>query len=234
MSGGGANTDAYAGAANALTGAGNAATGAIDAYSNVPTIASGMSTYMNPYTNEVIGNATNDVNRLTQMQQQQNAASAARSGAFGGSRHGLVEATTNSEAQRNIGNLSGDLRMQGFNTAANLAGGDIANRFTGASGMLSGAGTLANLGTSAFNMGNTLETNQYNRGMDQQRMEQQKLNDAMAMFTNYTGAPADYLQMLTGALSGSPLANATNTTSTNSYKPGVMDFLSLFSGLKGL
>ena len=232
MSGGGANTNAYAGAANALTGAGNAATGAIDAYSNVPTIASGMSTYMNPYTNEVIGNATNDVNRLTQMQQQQNAAGAARAGAFGGSRHGLVEATTNSEAQRNLGNLSGDLRMQGFNTAANLSGQDINNRFTGAGGMLSGAGTLGNIGTTAFNMGNTLETNQYNRGMDQQRMEQQRLADAASMFQNYTGAPNNYLQMLTGALSGSPLNN--NTTTSGTYKPGVMDFLSLFTGLKGL
>ena len=70
--------------------------------------------------------------------------------------------------------------------------------------------------------------------MQQQQMEQQKLNDAMAMFANFTGAPANYLQMLTGALSGSPLANATNTTNTSSYNPGVMDFLSLFSGLKGL
>jgi len=232
MSGGGANTNAYAGAANALTGAGNAATGAINAYSNVPTIASGMPTYMNPYTNEVIGNATNDVNRLTQMQQQQNAANAARSGAFGGSRHGLVEATTNSEAQRNIGNLSGDLRMQGFNNAANLSGQDISNRFTGAGGMLSGAGTLSNLGTSAFNMGNTLESNQYNRGMDQQRMEQQRLNDAMAMFTNYTGAPNNYLNLLNSTLSGSPLAN--NTSQTSQYRPGVMDYLSLGAGLFAL
>lgn len=232
MSAGGANTNAYAGAANALTGAGNAATGAIDAYSNVPNISAGISGYMNPYTNEVIGNATNDVNRLTQMQQQQNAANAARSGAFGGSRHGLVEATTNSEAQRNIGNLSGDLRMQGFNTAANLSGQDIGNRFTGAGGMLSSAGTLNNLGTSAFNMGNTLESNQYNRGRDQQIMEQQRLNDAMAMFTNFTGSPNNYLQMLTGALSGSPLANS--TSQTTQYRPGVMDYLSLGAGVAGL
>ena len=232
MSGGGANSNAYAGAANALTGAGNAATGAINTYSNLPTIASGMSTYMNPYTNEVIGNATNDVNRLTQIQQQNNAASAANAGAFGGSRHGLVEATTNSEAQRNLADMSGNLRMQGFNTAANLSNQDIGNRLAGAGGMLSGAGTLGNIGTTAFNMGNTLETNQYNRGMDQQRMEQQRLTDAAAMFNNYTNSPANYLQMLTGALSGSPLNN--NTTSSGSYKPGVLDFLSLFTGLKGL
>jgi len=232
MSGGGANTNAYAGAANALTGAGNAATGAIDAYSNVPSIASGISTYMNPYTNEVIGNATNDVNRLTQMQQQQNAANAARAGAFGGSRHGLVEATTNSEAQRNLGDMAGNLRMQGFNNAANFANQDIGNRFAGAGGMLAGAGTLSNLGTSAFNMGNTLESNQWNRGMQQQQMEQQRLNDARQMFLNYTNSPANYLQMLTGSLSGSPLAN--NTTSTQGYSPGIMDFLSLGTGLMAL
>ena len=232
MSGGGANSNAYAGAANALTGAGNAATGAINAFSNVPTIASGISTYMNPYTNEVIDRSMSDMSRLTQQQQQQNAANAARAGAFGGSRHGLVEATTNSEAQRNMGDLAANLRMGGFNTAANLSNQDIGNRFTGASGMLSGAGTLGNIGTSAFNMGNTLETNQWNRGLQQQQMEQQRLNDAYQMFMGYTGAPANYSQMLTGALSGSPLANA--STTTGSYKPGVMDFLSLAAGLKGL
>lgn len=233
MSGGGANnTNAYAGAANALTGAGNAATGAINAYSNVPTIASGISTYMNPYTSEVIDRSVSDVGRLTQQQQQQNAANAARAGAFGGSRHGLVEATTNAEAQRNMGDLASNLRMGGFNTAANLANQDIGNRFTGAGGLLSGAGTLSNLGTSAFNMGNTLETNQWNRGMQQQLMEQQKLNDAKDMFSNYTNSPNNYLQMLTSALSGSPLANATSTSS--GYKPGIMDFVSLFAGLKGL
>ena len=234
MSGGGANTNAYAGAANALTGAGNAATGAINAYSNIPSIASGISTYMNPYTNEVIGNATNDVNRLTQMQQQQNAANAARAGAFGGSRHGLVEATTNSEAQRNLADLTGNLRMQGFNTAANLSNQDIGNRFTGAGGMLAGAGALNNLGTSAFNMGNTLETNQWNRGMQQQLMEQQRLNDAAQMFANYTGSPNNYLQMLTSALGSSPLANNTTATNTSGYRPGIMDFLSLGTGLAAL
>lgn len=232
MSGGGANTNAYAGAANALTGAGNAATGAVNAFSNVPTIASGISTYMNPYTNEVIDRSMSDMSRLTQQQQQQNAANAARAGAFGGSRHGLVEATTNSEAQRNMGDLAANLRMGGFNTAANLANQDIGNRFTGASGMLSGAGTLGNVGTSAFNMGNTLETNQWNRGMQQQQMEQQRLNDAAAMFANFTGSPNDYLQMLTSALSGSPLSG--NTSSTSRYKPGVLDYASLGAGLLGL
>lgn len=234
MSGGGANTNAYAGAANALTGAGNAATGAINAYSNVPTIASGISGYMNPYTNEVIGNATNDVNRLTQMQQQQNAANAARSGAFGGSRHGLVEATTNSEAQRNLGDMAGNLRMQGFNTAANFANQDINNRFTGAGGMLSGAGTLGNIGTSAFNMGNTLESNQWNRGLQQQQMEQQRLNDARQMFLDYTNSPANYLQMLTSALSGSPLSNNTTSKNSSSYSPGLMDIAGLGLGLMAL
>ena len=233
MSGGGANnSNAYAGAANALTGAGNAATGAIDMYSNLPTIASGISSYMNPYTNEVIDRSMSDMSRLTQEQQQQNAANAARSGAFGGSRHGLVEATTNSEAQRNMGNLASNLRMGGFNTAANLSNQDIGNRLAGAGGMLSGAGTLNSLGTSAFNMGNTLETNQWNRGMQQQQMEQQRLNDARQMFLDYTNSPQQTLQMLLQAGSGSPLGN--NTTTTGGYSPGILDFLGLGSGLMGL
>jgi len=230
--GGQTGGNAYAQAANAMMGAGGATQNAISQFGNVPTVASGMSLYQNPYEQQVIDRSMADIGRTTAMQQEANKASAAGMGAFGGSRQGLVEAETNAAAQRTMGDLSANLRSQGFNTAANLSGQDINNRFTGASGLLSGAGTLGNLGTTAFNMGNTLETNQYNRGMDQQRMEQQRLNDARQLFMDYTNSPANMLQMLSSSLSGSPLNN--NTTTSGTYKPGVMDFLSLFTGLKGL
>lgn len=225
----GGQTNAYAGAANALTGAGTAAQNAINTYQNVPTIAAGMSTYQNPFTQSVIDRAMADVGRTTAMQQEANKAAAARSGAFGGSRQGLVEAETNAAAQRAMGDLSANLNMQGFNTAAQLSGQDIANRMAGAGGALSGAGTLANIGGAGFNMANTLQNQQWQQGLLQQQMQQQLLNDAQNQFYGFANSPQNYLSLLTSALSGSPLSGASTSTTTN--QPGL---LGLISGLAGI
>lgn len=230
--GGQTGGNAYSQAANALTGAGTAAQGAINTFGNVPTVAAGMATYQNPFTQQVTDRAIADVGRTTAMQQEANKAAAARAGAFGGSRQGLVEAETNAASQRAIGDLSANLGMQGFNTAAQLAQGDIANRFTGASGMLSGAGALQNAGTGGFNMANTLQQQQAAQGLLQQQMQQQLLNDAMGQFYGFANSPLNYVNMMGQSLSGSPLAN--NQTRTSQYRPGVLDFLSLGTGLAAL
>lgn len=230
--GGQTGGNVYNQAANAMTGAGTAAQGAINAFGNVPPVAAGMGAYQNPFTQQVVDRATADIGRTTAMQQEANKAAAARAGAFGGSRQGLVEAETNAASQRAIGDLSANLNLQGFNTAAQLAQGDIANRFTGASGMLSGAGTLGNLGTAGFNMGNTLQQQQAQQGLIQQQMRQQQLNDAMQQFYGYANSPLNYLNTMNSAVSGSPLAN--NQTRTSQYRPGVLDYLSFGSGLMAL
>ena len=222
MSQGGQGGNAYAQAANAMMGAGGATQNAISQFGNVPTVASGMSLYQNPYEQQVIDRSMADIGRTTAMQQEANKAAAAGAGAFGGSRQGLVEAETNAAAQRTMGDLSANLRSQGFNTAANLAQGDIANRFTGASGLLSGASSLGNLGTGGFNMANTLQQQQWQQGLLQQQMKQQQLNDAMQQFYGFAGSPQNYQNMMNSALSGSPLANQSQTTSQ--YKPGVLDY----------
>lgn len=224
--------NAYQQAANYLASGGTAAQNAINMFGNVPTVAEGMATYQNPFTQQVTNRAIADVGRTTAMQQEANKAAAARAGAFGGSRQGLVEAETNAASQRAIGDLSANLGMQGFNTAAQLAQGDIANRMTGASGMLSGAGTLQNLGTGGFNMANTLQQQQFQQGLMQQQMQQQLLNDAMQQFYGYANSPLNYAQLMQNTIGGSPLAN--NQTRTSQYQPGILDFLSLGAGIAAI
>ena len=127
---------------------------ATDMYGNVGPIAGGIDAYMNPYESQVINNFGNDLQRQTTLQQQQNATNAAAAGAFGGGRHGLVEAQTNEAAQRTFGDYAGQLRQQGFNTAAGLANQDIQNQMGAASGLL-GAGQLAG-GLSNQNIANQM------------------------------------------------------------------------------
>lgn len=94
---------------------------------NAPAIHSQMSKYYNPYTSEVINNASSDINRMLKTQLGNVGASADAAGAFGGARHGLVEAETNRAAMDTLANTSAGLRSNMFNTAAGLAGQDISN-----------------------------------------------------------------------------------------------------------
>lgn len=233
MSQGGQNSgNAYSRAADALTTAGTATGNAMTMYGNLPSIAAGMETYQNPFTQQVIDRSMADLSRTTAMQQEANRASAARAGAFGGSRHGLVEAETNASAQRNMGDLAANLRARGFDTAAQLANQDISNRLSGAGGLLSAAGTMQGLGTTGFNMADTLQNRQWQQGEAARGLRDRQLADAMEQFYGFAGSPTNFLDLMTGAASGSPLAN--QGTSTTGYTPGLLGLISGIAGIGSL
>ena len=86
-----------------------------------------MSAYMNPYQTGAIDAAMGDIERQRQIQEGNIAGSATAANAFGGSRHGLVEAENNRNAMNIGGNLAADMRNTGYNQASNLAMQDIGN-----------------------------------------------------------------------------------------------------------
>lgn len=216
-------------------------------------ISSGIQGYMNPYTSSVLDSAVSNIDRQTALQQQRNAASAVNAGAFGGDRHALVEAATNAEAQRNIGDLSGTLLSQGFNTAAGLSAQDIANRMnTGqfnattrnsweqaksadelarASGLTGLGGAQQGLGTSLFNVGNQVTGQQAQAGGLQQQLIQQIMGGAQNQYGNFMSKPQDLLNMSLAALGMNPMNAA--TTTTGSYQPGMFDYLQLAGNAAG-
>lgn len=85
-----------------------------------------LSPYMNPYESQVIGNVTRDLSDAQQMQQNLASAQAGAAGAFGGSRHALMEAQTVKDYMQNVGNFTSQLRQQGFQNAQQAALADIA------------------------------------------------------------------------------------------------------------
>lgn len=88
----------------------------------------GIQTYMNPYTQQVIDLAGQDIERQRLMAQNQLGSQAQAAGAFGGSRQGVAEAMTNSEFARQMAETTAGLRQQGFNTALGASQQDVANQ----------------------------------------------------------------------------------------------------------
>lgn len=143
--------------------------------------------YMNPYQSEVIDRTLGDLDRARMMQQQQTGDAAARAGAFGGSRQGVLEAETNRAFFDRAGNVAAGLRAQGFDTAAGLAGQDLsrglqaqmANQQAGLQGAgmnLQAAGLLGNLGGQLQGMNQADASALMNLGLTQQQFQQQQLD----------------------------------------------------------
>jgi hypothetical protein len=117
--------------------------------------------YMNPFTGQVVDRAVGDIRDEGARQGSQIGSLASTAGAFGGTRQALLESELGRNLQRSIGDVSGQLRSQGFESAAQKATNNLnlgRDRYLqGANTALQGAGQFANMaqganqGASIFN-----------------------------------------------------------------------------------
>lgn len=143
--------------------------------------------YMNPYLQSVAGNTISDMYRARQMQGLSDNDAAVRAGAFGGSRHGVVESETNRNFYDRLGSTLSNIYAGGFNSAAGLAGqdlsrdlqADIYNQQAGLTAnqqQLSAADSLAKLGTLQQSMGMEGANALMNLGLGEQQLTQAQLD----------------------------------------------------------
>jgi hypothetical protein len=170
--------------------------------------------YMNPYTQNVINNTQNDIERQRQMTINNMGAAATRANAFGGSRQGVAEGVTNAEYGRMAANAIAPLRAQGYNTAMSNAMSDRAAR----AGF---AGQLGGLSNQAFNMGRTLNQDMMQQGLLQQVLQQQLIDAARGDFAGYSNSPMQSLSAPLAALGATP----TPQSQTQTNNPGILGTL---------
>ena len=89
--------------------------------------AAKMGQYQNPYEDQVVQSALADQEIQRQRAIMQGQAQATAGGAYGGSRHGVMDSLTNEAAIRAAGATAGNLRSQGFQFAGQMGAAD-ANR----------------------------------------------------------------------------------------------------------
>jgi hypothetical protein len=198
-----------------------------------PTIAGLMDRYQNPYTNQVINRTRNNMMDTMDQNLDQVGAAATRAGAFGGGRHGLVEATTRTDAMRDIGDMTAQLRQQGFDTAAGLAGQDV-NNILGVRAAnqnsrnqmwdrrLNAAAGAANTAQTSYGMGTNIMDRQQQQGMMAQQLQQAIMQAGQDMFGQYTAQPEKLLEMRLKSLGMNPMNAATTSTQTSNPGWGAM------------
>jgi hypothetical protein len=158
---------------------------------------------MNPYIQNVLDINKQEAARSAAIQDQGSAFNAYRSGAFGGDRHGLVEA----ETERNLGMLQNRIQAEGMNNAYNLGQQQFnaerqQNLQEGQLGYLSGIGTLGR----QWEMGTAQQNIPMNSFKFMQGLTQGMPMQATTESQNY--APPNPLSQLAGlATAGAGLMN---------------------------
>ncbi len=163
--------------------------------------------FMNPYQQQVVDATIRDVGNAAQMGLNNIGAQAQRSGAYGGSRQGVMEAEALKGFNQQALDQVSRLNQQGFNNAMN-------NAFRSAQG-------LQGIGSQAFNMGQAINQQQIQQGAMQQQMMQNLINAARNQYNQFAAAPTNKLGLPLAALGATPLPETQKTE----RQLGIMDYL---------
>lgn len=171
--------------------------------------------YMNPYLENVETAALANVDRQRLQSLNQVGDRAISAGAFGGSRQGVMEGVTNAEAARAAGELSANIRNQGFQQASTLMQqdanrdlqGQLANQNAGMDlNRLDMQGQLANQQSGLqAQMANASNQNDINRMMMQQGQFNAGLQQQAALANQQAGLAGNQ-QSLQAAMAAGNLA----------------------------
>jgi hypothetical protein len=189
-----------------------------------PTMGIDVQNYFNPYESQVVDNTLNDLDRSRQMATNQMDYNAGRAGSFGGSRHGIAQAETNTGYAREAANVAAQLRNQGYENAQNFALRDAIT------GLEQGRqfGSLANMG---FGFGQDIQEQQSQQGLQQQVMNQALIDAAKQQYSGYTGSPYNSLNAFGNALG---ISNMNQGATTKTQNNGLFDYLALAANLYGV
>ena len=196
--------------------------------------------FQNPFENQVVQQSLADLGQAQDMSLNQLGAQAQAANAFGGSRQGVAEAQTRLGHGKQAANMIGNLRSQGFNTALNAAQNfanaqNQANQFNVTSGLqgnqqrLGAAQQLANLGRQSFGYGQSIQDRMAAQGAQQRGIQQQLIDAGRADFNRYQQTPAQGLNTLLAAITGTPNLSGQQTSAS----PGLFNYLQTVASMFG-
>lgn len=161
--------------------------------------------YMSPYMQSVVDIQKREAERDYGKQVPQMSAAAAKAGAFGGSRHGVMEA----EAMRNFNQRLGDIQAQGLQSAFTNAQGQFNADQNRMGSMLTGAAgagsTLAGIGQQGFQNQLATNTGLLGIGNQQQGLDQKGLDVGYQNFVDQRDDPFKKAQFMQQGLQGLPM-----------------------------
>lgn len=171
--------------------------------------------FMNPYTQQVVDASMNDLAKANQRALGQVGGNAVGAGGFGGSRHGVAQALTNSEFMDTAARTAAGLRSAGFTDAVNnaMTMGQTNQAATAAdlNRQLQAAGAMRAAGNDMFNRDLSLASAQQEIGAMQRDREQAALDLQYGDFLEQQAHPERMLGIRQSALGMTPLSQVSRT-----------------------
>lgn len=163
-----------------------------------------LSTYMNPYTQNVIDSTMNTMEQSRKQALQGIGDNAIAAGAFGGDRQGVAEGVTNAQYGLNEGQMAAGLNQANYQNAQSMAQQDIQNRLA----QQGQTANTVNLGLGAQNNG---VQSLYNIGLGQQNTEQSSDTAKYNQYLSGSNFPQSQISYLSSLLSAMPQQGTTTT-----------------------
>lgn len=181
--------------------------------------------YMNPYINAVLDPAMADLRRETDITRRNINATAAATGAFGGSRNALAQAELDRNFMQEVGRLSANERARAYDAAHTAYRADQT-----AVPALYDMMLRANAGRLGTEVSPLLQV-----GGIQEGKTQQNLDLLYGDFLEQRNYPWNQVNQLGGVLAGTPTSTAARTTVADNTRPSVLGQLAGTAiGLGGL
>lgn len=183
--------------------------------------------YTNPYVQQVVDTSMAQLEKSRQQSLMANSDSAIAAKAFGGSRHGVVDAVTNSETAAKAGQLSASLYKDAYDNASGLMQQDVQNMLSGGQGLLSSADSIAAQRGKDF-------SGLLSIGQAQQAQTQAQLDDAYSRWKDAQSEDVNDLNMRLSALGMSPYGKTESATKTTTGGSSGTDWASAGLGVLSL
>lgn len=188
--------------------------------------------YMNPFQQQVIDNSVADAGRAFQQNMNGISANAVGAGAFGGSRQGVAEGVAAAENARQVGDMSAQLRAQGFDTASGLLNQDLARSMQGQQMRMDAGAQLGQIAQAGSDMNAKNATLAATLGEQQRQVQQQGLQEQYAKWKEAQDADLRGVNLRLSALGATPYGSTQTQTST--AQGGGNGLMSLAGGALGL
>tara|TARA_R110000744_G_scaffold11669_4_gene35369 strand:+ start:918 stop:1829 length:912 start_codon:yes stop_codon:yes gene_type:complete len=168
--------------------------------------------YTNPYLTDVAGQTERELRRAAEQQGIASSAQAQKAGAFGGSRHGIIDAERGRNLEQNVGDVYAKTYAQGHESA--LEQFNKQRDFE-----RQGALTGAQVASQGQNMGFQDISQRMGIGSLQQGQEQAGYDLAYGNFKEEQQHPYEQANFMRSMLSGTPYSTTTTTTGTQPGTP---------------
>lgn len=188
--------------------------GAVANYTPRSFLSGNVDQYMNPYISNVEDAALRNMDTAFKQNLNTIGDSAIGAGAFGGSRQGIAEGVAASENARQMGDLSAQLRAQGFDAASNLMMQDYDRDLQGAQTRLQAGSTLADIASQGSEAQNKNASTLALLGEQERQIAQQKLQENYAKWQEKQNYDVNNLNLRLAAVGATPYGGTQTQTST--------------------